>query len=964
MSKRIQELAKEWGRPSRDLVACLDTLGLPGKRAQSSLEDADIDRLATALGRDDRPAVTVGEQRIVERVVAGEAVDTVGATIETTVESRVKRNVIRRRVRREVVGTQGTEGAAPDDFFAGAESWAAPEAGAVDPLIGFEAPPTEARDEGTLLPEPPMVEAHAPVAPKVTESASDPLPADDGARVTDALEPATAPVPVPEAPVIAAAAVEPAPDAGSAAVPEVAPAPEVPSGPRLPGGRVATGTRPRTVHMVRSTPLLDPNAPKLDNGMRRVQVLGKIELRRPEPAAPRRPAAGAAPGGPAGAAGGAGAPAAPAADARPKKGKKVIRRQGPFDPFAGGDRGRGARRPQKRRVAPGKEVRQTEITTPSARKRIVRIAESISVGELARAMGLKAGELIKKLMEMGVMATVNHTLDLDHATLIAGEFEYTVESTAVDVEKDLAETEAEEVVGELLPRDPVVTMMGHVDHGKTSLLDMIRRTTVAAGEAGGITQHIGAYAVNVGSRRICFLDTPGHEAFTAMRARGAQVTDIVVLVVAADDGVMPQTVEAINHARAASVPIIVAANKIDRPDADLERLKKQLADHGLVAEDWGGDTTICPVSAKSGVGLDQMMELILLQADVLELRSRTEGRARGRVVEAKLDRGRGPVATILVQEGCLNEGDAFVVGNWSGRVRAMLGSRGEPLKSAGPSTPVEILGLGGVPDAGDAFAVAPDEATARDIAAHRQSKQRDREIGKSTKVSLEDFHRQLDRSKIKELRIVLKVDVQGSSEALREAFARLSNDEVQVSVLHCSVGGVTESDILLASASNAVVVGFNVRPEAKAAVLAENEGVDIRLYTIVYDAIAEIRQALEGLLEPTYRERTVGRAEVRQVFGISGAGVIAGSTVLDGKVLRSSPARLLRDHAVIHQGKIGSLRRFKDDVREVTSGYECGIGLEGYNDIKPGDVIEVYELETVARKLVPAEGARAGAAAR
>ena len=963
MSKRIQELAKEWGRPSRDLITCLDALGLPGKRAQSSLEDADIDRLATALGRDDRPAVTVGEERIVERVVAGETVNTLGATIETTVESRVKSGVIRRRVRREVVGGQGSEGISPDDRFAAAESWAAPEAGAVDPLIGFEAPPNEPPAVAALPSDPELVEAPAPVAPALIEPATGPLPTGDEGRVMDAAAPAEAPPVAPE-PQVAATAIEPAPDAAPAEVAPSVPASTVPSGPRLPGGRIATGTRPRTVHVVRSTPVLDPNAPKLETGMRRVQVLGKIELRRPEPAAPRRPGPAAGPGGPAGANAAAGEPAPGAADARPKKGKKVIRRQAPFDPFVGGDRGRGARRPQKRRVAPGKEVRQTEITTPSARKRIVRIAESITVGDLARAMGLKAGEVIKKLMEMGVMATVNHTLDLDHATLIAGEFEYTVESSAVDVEKDLAETEAEEVVGEVLPRDPVVTMMGHVDHGKTSLLDMIRRTTVAAGEAGGITQHIGAYAVNVGSRRVCFLDTPGHEAFTAMRARGAQVTDIVVLVVAADDGVMPQTIEAINHARAASVPIIVAANKIDRPDADLERLKKQLADHGLVAEDWGGDTTICPVSAKTGSGMDQILELILLQADVLELRARTEGRARGRVVEAKLDRGRGPVATILVQEGCLNEGDAFVVGNWSGRVRAMLGSRGEPLKSAGPSTPVEILGLGGVPDAGDAFAVAPDEATARDIAEHRQSKQRDRDIGKSTKVSLEDFHRQLDRSKVKDLRIVLKVDVQGSGEALREAFARLSNNEVQVSVLHCSVGGVTESDVLLASASNAVVVGFNVRPEAKAAALAENEGVDIRIYTIVYDAIGEIRQALEGLLAPTYRERTVGRAEVRQVFGISGAGVIAGSTVIDGKVLRSSPARLLRDHAVIHQGKIGSLRRFKDDVREVTSGYECGIGLEGYNDIKPGDVIEVYELESVARKLVPAEGARAGAAAR
>ncbi|MBM4268187.1 MAG: translation initiation factor IF-2, partial [Deltaproteobacteria bacterium] len=636
---------------------------------------------------------------------------------------------------------------------------------------------------------------------------------------------------------------------------------------------------------------------------------------------------------------------------RRRRGRKVIRKPGQFDPF--GDRmgGRMGRKPQKKRAAPGKEQKRTEITTPSARKRQIRVSEGITVGDLAKAMGLKAGEVIKKLMEMGVMATVNHVLDFDHASLLASEFDYTVENVAFDAEKEIEGTEIEEVKGEPEPRDPVVTVMGHVDHGKTSLLDAIRKARVAEGEAGGITQHMGAYTAEVNGRRIAFLDTPGHEAFTAMRARGAKVTDIVILVVAADDGPMPQTIEAINHSRAAGVPIIVAVNKIDLHDANVDRVKQGLADHGLVPEDWGGDTIFGLVSARTGEGLDHLLEMVLLQADVMDLKANRDGRARGSIVEAQLDRGRGPVATLLVQEGTLRPGDPFVVGREYGRVRAMLDWQGARLTEAGPSTPVEILGLSGVPEAGDSFAAVADEATARQVADHRRDKQRQAELSKPTKVSLDDLYKQLESQNVKELRVVLKVDVQGSVDALTEAFARLGTDEVKVTVIHSSVGGVTESDVLLASASNAVIVGFNVRPESKAASLAEREGVDIRLYTIIYDAINQIRDALEGMLEPTVRERTVGRAEVRQIFGVSGAGVIAGSSVSDGKILRGAPARLLRDHAVVHEGKIGSLKRFKDDVREVTAGYECGIGLEGFNDLKPGDVIEVYELEQVARRM-------------
>jgi translation initiation factor IF-2 len=695
--------------------------------------------------------------------------------------------------------------------------------------------------------------------------------------------------------------------------------------------------------------------------MRRVQVLGKIDLKKPAaPPPPSRTRGPAAAPGPAPAGVVPPPPGEPTDESgRRKKGKRVVRKPGQTDPY-GSDRMRGPRRPMKKRAAPGKELKRTEITTPSARKRHVRISDAITVGDLAKAMGLKAGEIIKKLMDMGVMATMNHVLDYDHAAIVAAEFEYTLENVAFDVEKELEGPEAEEAKGEPQPRDPVVTIMGHVDHGKTSLLDALRATDVAGGEAGGITQHIGAYTVSVGDRRIAFIDTPGHEAFTAMRARGAKVTDIVVLVVAANDGVMPQTIEAINHARAAGVPLIVAINKMDLPEADLDKAKRALADHGLAAEDWGGDTIVVPVSAKTKQNLDQLLEMIGLQADVMELKANPDARARGTIIEAKLDRGRGPVATVLVQEGTLRAGDPLVVGTVYGRVRAMLDWQGNRLTEAGPSTPVEILGLSGVPEAGEVLTVVADEATARHIAEHRQGKQRQSEFAKSTKVSLDDLYQQLEKSQVKELRIVLKVDVQGSTDALREAFGRLSNDEVQVSIIHASVGGVTESDVLLASASNAVIIGFNVRPEPKAAQLAEHERVDIRLYTIIYDAINQVRESLEGMLEPTVRERTVGRAEVRQVFGISGIGTIAGSAVSDGKILRGAQARLLRDHAVVHDGKIGSLRRFKEDVREVAAGYECGIGLEGFNDLKPGDVIEVYELEKVARRIAAAGAPRGG----
>jgi len=498
----------------------------------------------------------------------------------------------------------------------------------------------------------------------------------------------------------------------------------------------------------------------------------------------------------------------------------------------------------------------------------------------------------------------------------------------------------------------VVTIMGHVDHGKTSLLDVIRQTHVTDQEQGGITQHIGAYSVQVDGRSVTFLDTPGHEAFTAMRARGAKVTDLVTLVVAADDGVMPQTVEAINHARAAGVPVIVAVNKIDRPDADLERVKRELMNYGLVSEELGGDTIFAPVSAKTGEGIPHLLEMILLQADVMELRAHPDTLARGAIIEAKLDRGRGPVATILVQEGVLKVGDPFVCGAQYGRVRAMIDSWGNKVDKASPSMPVEILGLTGVPEAGESFVVLKDEAKARQVAEHRRAKRRETKLTKSSgRTTLEDFYQQVQAGEVKELRVIVKADVQGSVEAVSEALSRLSTKEVKLTVLHAAVGGISESDVLLAAASRGIIIGFTVRPESKAMQLAEREGIEIRLYNIIYEVIEDIRAALEGLLEPTYREKPLGRAEVRQVFTISRIGLVAGCMVSEGRLIRGAQARLLRDRAVVYQGRVASLRRFKDDVREVAFGAECGVNLENFQDVHVGDVIEAYELEQVLRRL-------------
>ncbi len=576
------------------------------------------------------------------------------------------------------------------------------------------------------------------------------------------------------------------------------------------------------------------------------------------------------------------------------------------------------------------------------------LPETIAVRTLAGKVGAQATAIVKYLFSQGKMVTVNDELDFETAAAVAERLGYEV----VRPQDPLAAMVADEddPPEKLQPKPPVVTIMGHVDHGKTTLLDTIRKTRVAAGEAGGITQHIGAYQVKWGDSAITFLDTPGHEAFTAMRSRGASITDIAVLVVAADDGVMPQTVEAISHAKAAGVPIIVALNKMDKPDANPDRVKQQLVEHGLVPEEWGGDTIIVPVSALKGEGIDELLEMILLVAELRELKANPERRARGTVIEAQLDRGRGPVATVLVQKGTLRTGDAIVVGQTAGRVRAMLDHQGRQVDEATPAMPVEVLGLDEVPAAGDELIAVDDERAARELAQRLREQARAEEMRRPGKASLEDLFRQVQEGQRTQLPIIIKADVQGSVEALRESLLKLSTDEVEVRIIHGAVGGITKSDVDLASTADAVIIGFNVRPDATARRAAEQENVEIRTYRVIYEAIEDVEKALQGLLEPEYREVVLGHAEVRALFRVPNVGVVAGAYVTDGKIVRGSQVRVIRDGVVVYEGEMASLRRFKDDVREVAQGYECGIGIEKFNDLKEGDVIEVFRIEEVARQ--------------
>jgi translation initiation factor IF-2 len=607
---------------------------------------------------------------------------------------------------------------------------------------------------------------------------------------------------------------------------------------------------------------------------------------------------------------------------------------------------------RKKKEAAAREVhrklRPAEAAAPKSAKRKLRVPETVTLSDLAKAMGVKASELIKRLMAMGVMANLNQPVDFETASLVSGEYGYELELDQFQEESVLSESE--DSPEDLLFRPPVVTIMGHVDHGKTSLLDYIRKSNITAAESGGITQHIGAYYVEKEKGDIVFLDTPGHEAFTAMRARGAKITDLIVLVVAADDGVMPQTREAVNHARAASIPIIVAVNKIDKPNANIEKVRRELSELQLAPEEWGGDTIFANISAKTGEGVDDLLELILLQAEMLELKANPNKLARGTVIEAKLDKNRGPVATVLIKKGTLRQGEYFVCGDHFGRVRAMLNHVGKRMAVAGPSMPVEVYGISGVPMAGDDFIVIRDERKAKEIIMYREA-QKAKETTKRTIVSLNDLFDRIQEGKIKELNIILKADVQGSLEALSESLVKQSTQEVKLKVIHSSTGGITETDVMLASASGAIIIGFNVRPNTRAIEIAEKENVDIRYYDVIYNAIQDVRNAMAGLLEPIYKENVIGRANIKEVFHIPKVGTVAGCQVTDGHIERNANVRLLRDHVVVFDGKIGSLRRFKEDVKEVQTGYECGIGLENFQDIKPGDMFEVYQVESVKAEL-------------
>ena len=623
------------------------------------------------------------------------------------------------------------------------------------------------------------------------------------------------------------------------------------------------------------------------------------------------------------------------------------------------------KRQQTRSAAPSVQMddeyvrggkRKRKVAAPAPKPEPVKIekavmtAEKITVKDLSERIGKPVSEIIKKLLMLGIFANINAEIDFDTAQLVCTEFEIELELKLAETAEDALEAEdVEDKEEDLVHRPPVVTIMGHVDHGKTSLLDYIRKTRVTAGEAGGITQHIGAYTVDLHGEKITFLDTPGHEAFTAMRARGAQATDIAILVVAADDGVMPQTVEAINHAKAAGVQTIVAINKMDKPTADPDRIRQELTKYDLIDEEWGGDTIIVPVSAHTGQGVEQLLEMILLVAEVQDYKANPNRKARGIIVEARLDKGRGPVANVLIKNGTLNVGDTIIAGTAYGRVRAMVNDRGERVKQAFPSDPVEVIGFNDVPEAGDILSAVDDDSLSRKVAEERKDKAKAALIKAQSKTTLDDLFNQISEGQLKELNLIIKADVQGSVEAVKQSLERLSNNEVKVKAIHGGVGAITETDVILASASNAIIIGFNVRHDTSVRDIAEREKVDIRLYRVIYSAIEDIEAAMKGLLAPKFRENVLGRCRVRQTFKVSGVGTVAGCYVTDGKIQRNAQVRLLRDNIVIHEGKIDSLKRFKDDVREVATGYECGLGIEGYNDVKENDEIECFIMEEVQR---------------
>lgn len=966
VKKRIHQLASDWGVKSSDVIERLEKMGVTGKKAQSSLTEPEADRVYDAMG--------LSEPTPEERVVTTRKVEVGAAGVSETVvtETRIRPGVTLRRTKRSGPGADAaTGGVVPrairrrvatagkisplslnafdsSDFAYATVPLGAAYATAVEPILD-----PSALSGPVVGLDVPAVDT-SPAAEAEHESSAE---AGDGVARTGSSAEASAAAVTPEADTcldddtIDAPVEEPdklaeemlraaaereererlereeqerlAREAEEAAAAAAAAAEAEAEAARL--AKKEAGGKDSTERS-----LLTPTGPR---------VLGKIDLKAKQQAAqPEKPAGEAKP-----------ADREATGPGRKRK-RKVVRKEDMFDAFERSFQAQ-TRRPIKRRVAPGQRIQKTELTVPSARKRVVKINEITTAGEMAKSMGIKAGEVLGALMKLGVMKSINDALDVETAELVADEFGYTVENTAVSVEDLLKRGPEQAEDGSLESRPPVVTVMGHVDHGKTSLLDVIREANVVAGEAGGITQHIGAYMVPTGQGEICFLDTPGHAAFTEMRARGASLTDIVILVVAADDGVMPQTIEAVSHARAAEIPVVVAVNKMDKPDANPDRVKQQLSEYGLQPEDWGGDTQFVPVSALKKDGIDNLLESVALLSQILELKAPVDKPAQGIVIEARLDKGRGPVATVLIQEGNLKRGQHFVVGETTGRVRAMNDHTGAQVKTAGPSHAVEIIGLDAVPQAGDAFDVVEDASRAEQVAERRREHAKAQQKAVTARMSLEDLQAQVAAGDVNELKVIIKADVHGSAEALKQALEKLATTEVKLDVIHIGVGAINESDVQLGRASNAVIIGFHVRPEGKARILAEREAVDLRLHTIIYEAIDEMKAALEGLLAPEFKEAIEGRAEVRDTFNVPGGVTIAGCYVTDGNVKRTSQCRLLRDNVVIHTGAVGSLRRFKDDVKEVQTGFECGIGIERFNDLKPGDVIECFRMDEIKRSL-------------
>jgi translation initiation factor IF-2 len=923
---RVFSLARDLNLTSQEVIDRLKRLGVEAKTASSSVDEDTADKLRRLLKID---ALTARKKRVYG-----------------SEEDEDERDRLEREQREKVAAERAERERAAEEARTAAEARKASRGR------------KKAEPEKPAGPATPAALAHAPGAPRLAPKVAAPPPVAEEPELEE---------PVPEAPPEAAA--EPAeveaPEAPAPAAEPPVPALAKPlrttvTAPRLagpvrpiaPAAPVAPPSPPAAAAAPESPAPAVPTAPVVARPVAPRPVAPRPVAPRPlRPIAPPRPVTPPRPVGPHPTSphpvGGA-LPRSPhPVSARPGTG---VRPGAPYGRPSGPLRPVGRPAPRSKTKAPV-VVQKEERPVYTGPPRKIALSEGVTVKELSDKMpDAKSRDIMKSLITRGVMATVNQSLDPKLAVEIAREFGY--EASIQSFEDEIVQVQAVDSKPEdLVPRAPVITVMGHVDHGKTSLLDSIRLTAVAEGEAGGITQHIGAYHVDVGSRRVVFLDTPGHEAFTLMRARGAKVTDIVVLVVAADDGVMPQTVEAMDHARAAGVPIVVAVNKIDKPDAQPDRVRQQLADRGLAPEDWGGSTVFVNVSAKKKQGLDQLLEMLLLVADLQELKANPRKPALGTVLEARLDKGRGPMATVLVQDGTLAVGDTVVAGAVTGKIRALVDDRGSRLKKAGPSTPVEVLGLPSLPEPGDPLLGVSDQLKAQSIVSFRQLKMREKALAASSRIRLEDLGRAIADGQLKELAVVLKADVQGSLEAVADQIEKLPQEKIKVRIIRQGVGAVTEGDVLLAAASNAVVIGFNVRPERKAAEIAERDEVELRLYTIIYDVAEDMKKAMEGLLEPTIREVRLGAAEVRDTFKISKVGTIAGCLVQDGKVTRTAQVRLLRDNVVIHTGKVSSLKRFKDDASEVKAGLECGIGIAGYNDVKPGDVIEFFTTEKVKETL-------------